>query len=111
MDKTLELPPLVGSERQVAWAESIRNDQLLAVRRRIEHIVAHELLMTEGDYEQFGTSDEQGDKELLLAAEDWLRKRASAKWWIDRRKMDPGTLLLQSPQRNQGLRTVPGIVR
>lgn len=63
------LPALEGSDKQVAWADDIRDEVLDEARKDRD------------GWEDHGAAEEQ------LAAADriiaWLKDQASASWWID----------------------------
>lgn len=68
------LPALEGSERQVAWAESIRRPICEELKKTEAKIAAPEGLSPEA-------AEEWGDAVVLIV--DEIRGRTSAKWWID----------------------------
>ena len=68
--KDMNLPALTGTEKQVAWAETIRQ-QLLA------------------DLDSFIYRSTRGEMNpQLLGALEQVKSRAEARWWIDNRGMD-----------------------
>ena len=68
--KDMHLPVLTGTEKQVAWAETIRQ-QLLA------------------DIDVFIYKRTRGEMNpQLLGALEQVKSRAEARWWIDNRGMD-----------------------
>ena len=69
----LTILPLDGSERQVAWAETIRADKLVAVRRSLSD------------------GADAGAQQAL----DALCRQNDARWWIDRRATAIPELILQ----------------
>jgi hypothetical protein len=68
------LPALTGSERQIAWAESIRKPICAALSEVESSIEVPEWLSPEA-------KEEFGDALVLLV--DEVRSRSSAKWWIE----------------------------
>lgn len=66
-----DLPQLTGSEKQIAWAEDIR-----------ERLVP-ELLEVRKKYSEARNSSELGD--TIVAGIDAILGVTSAKWWIDHR--------------------------
>lgn len=64
------LPKLQGSEKQIAWAEKIRADQLRVLNDSTERRL---------------TRDEEDKRELVFALVDRIHRIESAKWWIDNR--------------------------
>jgi hypothetical protein len=67
----LELPALVGTEKQVAWAETLRIQQLTAIESEAEHLKDHK------DY-----------RHVLMAVEQ-ISNETSAKQWIEWRERSP----------------------
>lgn len=68
--KDMHLPALAGTEKQVAWAETIRQ-QLLA------------------DLDTFIYKTTRGEMNpQLFAALEQIKSKTEARWWIDRRSMD-----------------------
>ena len=68
--KDMNLPALTGTEKQVAWAETIRQ-QLLA------------------DLDTFIYRSTRGEvNPQLLGALEQIKSKTEARWWIDRRGMD-----------------------
>lgn len=88
---TAGLPTLVGTERQIGWAESIRGKQIKAV-----DAVEADLLNLAAEQVEAGRlseSDAASDIAKIKAAIGWLRGHDSASWWIDRRVQDGRRLL------------------
>ncbi|TEB13344.1 hypothetical protein [Pelotomaculum propionicicum] len=72
------LPALAGSEKQVAWAETIRQQMLADIDEFIYKRV----------------KPEHRNKPELLTAIDHIRNTVEARWWIDNRGMNlPGELM------------------
>ncbi len=70
----LELPPLEGSEKQIAWAQDIRRQFLaFALEER-----SHKDPALPGIHGQ----EYLADFECYF---DWLKSQNQAKWWIERR--------------------------
>lgn len=65
------LPALRGTERQVAWAEQIRQDKLVALNAFAD------------DYAAKGKP--KTSQNVSMTAEYILHTKASARWWIDNR--------------------------
>lgn len=75
------LPALVGSEKQVAWAETIRAQKLAT-------------LDIEMDTNQAGiASDTEANQARLRAAVSAIRNQDQARWWIDHRDERIRTIL------------------
>jgi len=70
------LPPLVGSQKQVAWAEMVRKQKIRSII--LDHCSLKKL-----------------DKDRLKAAAENLKSRTAAAWWIDNRDKFSETLLRQ----------------
>jgi hypothetical protein len=62
------LPALTGSEKMIAWAETIRKQKIITIDDYIERYTGHHPL-----------------DERLQAAIGGLKNRTSARWWIDNR--------------------------
>lgn len=94
-----EMAVLTGSEKQIAWANKIREEKMAAVevvlRNQREH--AAQVRATLGDWsepirarrERRVILREQG----LAAAENYLRSVREARFWIDWRHATPHELL------------------
>lgn len=81
--ETAELPALVGSERQVAWATTIRASQIKAVATFATEAAAR----IQDPAKQAVLESRVAQTQAALAAE------TSAKWWIDHRA-DSGQALV-----------------
>lgn len=75
--KNEDLVPLTGSEKQIAWAESIRAGLVPELVKRRDHYVAQA---------KAGAPDK--DIDGLAAAFNDVINQPSAGWWIDNRIMD-----------------------
>lgn len=73
-----EFPPLQGTEKQVAWAEKIRQTRFPQLIPWLESMKATGATRL---HEKFAPALEK------------LRKQDSAKWWIDNRDLNPKDLL------------------
>lgn len=96
------LPPLEGSERQVAWAEGIRINAFGAIDKvlRWAEQVAPQAQQEDPDH---WDSMRQG----MARAIEWLEQQGDAKWWIDHRhgmgnNLDSGRAMLSSIAMEQG---------
>jgi len=70
--KEMALPALTGSEKQIAWAETIRQK-----------------LMTDLDEFIFRSiKKERRNDPQILAALDQIKRKTEARWWIDHRNVD-----------------------
>lgn len=63
------LPPLTGSEKQVAWAETIRKQKIATLDEAIQH----------------REMSDRVDKDRFFAAVESLKNKSEARWWIDNR--------------------------
>jgi len=75
------LPALTGTERQIRWAESIRQKLLQDLDKQVQLWLTHGRLS-------------EADRAELDAAVKYIREQSSASWWIDRR-LESGTSLLR----------------
>ncbi|NLZ19353.1 MAG: hypothetical protein GXY24_03680 [Bacteroidales bacterium] len=89
------LPALTGTEKQIAWAETLRVERLGVIRKA---------LAGEYDYSymsafwgnSIGYTDEkclQPEDPRTAHAIEVLRRQASARWWIDQRETKVGIVL------------------
>jgi len=76
------LPPLVGTPKQVAWAESIRTRLVAKIDEHQRACEANPQLQSVGYSELLRM---QVERQTRLFAAIKLKDRAS--WWIDRREM------------------------
>ncbi len=76
------LPDLEGSEKQIAWAETIRVEILDSAAKRTPP-----------------------KADLWAAFVAWLKGQTAASWWIDRRDRDINTQIV-----NEWVATSPGIL-
>lgn len=67
------LPPLTGSEKQIAWAETIRKQKIATVEEEINKMP--------------GEKKGQSVYPRLMAAVQKIRERTSSHWWIENREM------------------------
>lgn len=98
----MELPILDGSEKQIAWAEDIRNGWIrkfeMEDARLSERLKLHESFRAEGQSEW--ESDEamavdariERERENLKELQSRILQDTSAKSWIDRRNLSIGAL-------------------
>lgn len=68
-----EYPDLEGSEKQIEWAISIRQNFMELIGEQTQR------------YEETGSNTELGK---LLELQEWLIGKTSAKWWINHRYRD-----------------------
>ncbi|MCW8917308.1 MAG: hypothetical protein OQL08_00615 [Gammaproteobacteria bacterium] len=96
------LPPLEGSERQVAWAETVRLGAFGAIDKVLQWVarVNEEAQREDPDYWQ---SVQQG----ITRSIGYLEEQTDAKWWIDHRhgmfnNLDSGRALLSAIAQERG---------
>lgn len=80
----MELPKLIGTEKQVAWANSIRIEKINALMKKNEKIA--EMLERKG-LEKI-PEENIGIKEISDATDYFIRVYTDAKWWIEHRRDD-----------------------
>ena len=85
--KEMELPELVGSEKQVKWALQIRLQAIKEMEKQIEAEKAMERLNPEGNPSEIEFLMRLGFKDML--------KETKASFWIDNRNMGWGALAIQ----------------
>lgn len=94
-NKTAGLPELAGSEKQVAWAETIRRETLDFIGTVLDGTA--EEFQIQARWEEFsysrGATGIKTDDPRLPAAVDALKTKTSASWWIDNRDTKLGVLL------------------
>ena len=86
--KEMELPELVGSEKQVKWALQIRLQAIKEMEKQIEAQKALERLNPEG-------KPEREEYLMRLGFDDILKNETKASWWIDHRHTSFGVLAIQ----------------
>jgi hypothetical protein len=71
------LPELLGSEKQVAWAETIRKNALASAKNAF---------VTDEDFDKLPKEYKENDvMNILKNARKQLETEVSAKWWIENR--------------------------
>jgi hypothetical protein len=82
------LPTLIGSEKMIAWAETIRESKFDTIRKVLS-----------GDMDYLSISAFWGDLKidhpLVPGAIEALKSKTSASWWIDNRELKAGYILQQ----------------
>lgn len=73
------LPALVGSEKQIAWAETIRKNALASAQNNVLSRDTFAALPVDKQ------ESSRGVFEVMRTARDRLETEPSAKWWIDNR--------------------------
>lgn len=96
------LPPLEGSDRQVAWAEGIRLTAFGAVDKVLKWVAQNEAQAEAEDPDHW-----QEVKQAIDKAVAYLQAQVEAKWWIDHRhgimnNLDSGRALLSAVAQQQG---------
>lgn len=90
--KSEGLSPLTGTEKQIAWAETLRASMLGNVRIEADRIKAH--------IEEHKCGDDpamQAAWAAILDSLTWLSQQAMAKFWIDNRDRAELELILLCP--------------
>ncbi len=86
------LPALEGSEKQIAWAETIRAgyaEQIDQIKARLDAAGGLDTLRTQSPAEKVAAFQRQ------LLCMDALLQKASAAWWIDHRQATLQTLVTE----------------
>ncbi len=96
------LPPLEGSDRQVAWAETIRLSAFGAVDKVLKWIEEVDAQAAEEDPDYWNDVKNSIHKSI-----EYLEEQIEAKWWIDHRQgimnnLDGGRMLLSSIAQEMG---------
>lgn len=86
----MNLPELTGSPKQIAWANTLRDERLEQEKACYEANIRHnELLLKEQPERQ--KEFEQANKELAESEKEYreyLISHTESKWWIDKRNWD-----------------------
>lgn len=85
---TTTLPTLTGSEKQVAWANDIRAEQLARLGR----------VLAEADPRIAAAEEEEKIRRHIATAMDGLGAERRASWWIDRGRTGWVSDLLAAPR-------------
>lgn len=85
-NRAIDLPPLVGTAKQIPWAESIR-------ARKVEAI---DTLLNSPAPDPYSYGAHLHRAEELPAALEWLYAQTSAAWWIDQRDTVAVDLVLRA---------------
>lgn len=80
----LELPELTGTEKQIAWANTIRIKKIDSINARVEKIAK---MLEEKGLEKIPGED-VGVRDILHATEHFAREHTDARYWIDHRDDD-----------------------
>lgn len=96
------LPPLLGSERQVMWAELIRQDAMAAIDKVHQWVARVDHQAREEDPDHWDSV-----RHGMARAVEWLQQQDDAKWWIDHRhamrnQLESGRAMLSSIANEQG---------
>lgn len=99
------LPSLIGTEKQIAWAESIRKD-LVARLDVAATTFPKKLAMVQADREEYRLFIDQVLEKGFLSIEESfacaelaigkLKAETSASWWIEHREGDLGQLIAET---------------
>lgn len=74
-----DLPALVGTEKQVAWAETLRGDRIREIRRHVEKAI------NPAEFSEMPITWQRVCDNSVAALVGMMRDRDSAAWWIDGR--------------------------
>jgi hypothetical protein len=88
-----QLPPLIGSPKQVAWAKTVRARLLALIDAHERDIEAN--VAKRDAKEQRSLRFHLSDQRRAFA---WVRRQNVAAWWIDRRSADVTTLAAEGLQ-------------
>jgi len=83
----MQLPELIGSEKQVKWALQIRLQAIKEIEKQLEAYQALSSINPDGEPEQEEFLMKFGFEEML--------KEQKASWWIDNRYMSFGVIAIQ----------------
>ncbi|MCW9087964.1 MAG: hypothetical protein OQK54_00325 [Gammaproteobacteria bacterium] len=96
------LPPLEGSDRQVAWAETVRLSAFSAVDKVLKWLDEVDAQAAEEDPDYWSDT-----KQGIRRAIEYLEEQTDAKWWLDHRhgimnNLDGGRMLLSAIAQERG---------
>lgn len=96
------LPPLEGSDKQVAWAETVRLNAFGAIDKVLQWVAEVNDRAEEEDPDHWYTV-----KHGINRSIEYLEEQVEAKWWIDHRhgivnNLDGGRALLSSVAQEMG---------
>ncbi|MFD1674104.1 hypothetical protein [Alicyclobacillus fodiniaquatilis] len=107
--QTQNLPELVGSEKQVAWAQTIRMKSLESVEKYMENrkpgviknadmpMAEQNIRWMKRECREFLEDKSLGEFfEIVTAGIDILRSQTSASWWIDHRQADTAEEMIET---------------
>ena len=80
-NQSASLPALIGSPKQIAWAETIRAKALAASGNQIRHDAEELLAKSPADKQPMM----RAVLEAMRSAKSELEQQTSAKWWIEHR--------------------------
>lgn len=84
------LPALTGTEKQIAWAETVRRQKMESLELTLATLSPCTILRIKTD---------EIDKERLAIAIENIQTKESATWWIDNRDIDVRYLLKNEYER------------
>lgn len=84
----MQLPELVGSEKQVKWALQIRLQAIKEIEKQLEAYKALSSINPDGE-------PEQEEFLMKLGFEGIIKNEIKASWWIDNRYMGFGVISIQ----------------
>lgn len=99
--EAIGLPALIGSEKEIAWANQIRLEKLADADASIANLRARMAQPIDADrpelQERLAAIIEMEAGGHLDAARAWIASQPMAKWWIDQREKIGAALLLLAP--------------
>ena len=78
------LPKITGTDKQTAWAESIRIKCLDAIDTALKDDADRFSRLSDEDKKQYRQAHEAGKEKMNLFS-SWLLSHVEAKWWIENR--------------------------
>lgn len=91
----MELPQLVGSEKQVSWALQIRQKFIEDSKEHIERAAENFRRVSSLPEQELEQEIEKSQAEYKKLIEQILANSTSASWWIDRRHSAPNEFIME----------------
>jgi hypothetical protein len=89
----LNLPPLIGTPKQIAWGEKVRAEAVKSDGNKLPTLPTEESIKDGAEKTGIAVDDAlalvRRFSDSVLAAENKLRTETSAVWWIDNRDTVP----------------------
>lgn len=93
-NQTMGMPPLTGTDRQIAWAESIRNE----LAPRMDELIQEHL--SRGRAAGYSADDVARTQDHLAWVYRAVMNTTSAGWWIDHRSDPPRSIMAEAAKRD-----------